>query len=72
MGPAGQVRYYPIRSDPEWLLKPKPSDWIFVGRLLDRKKDAEILGDSVRLREVMESVFKDLKPLWEQTQTESS
>jgi hypothetical protein len=70
-GKSDVIRYVPTQDVAKWLLKPKPSDWIFVGRLLDRKKDAEILEDSVRLKEVMESVFKDLKPLWEQTQTES-
>lgn len=54
----------------EWLLEP-PQDprWIFVGRLLYRENDAEILEDAVRLREVMESTFRCLRPFWEQTQT---
>lgn len=66
------IKYVPTRDVLKWLLKPKLSDWIFVGRLLDRNEDADILEDPVQLREVMESVFKGLRPLWEETQTRAT
>jgi hypothetical protein len=50
------------------LIKPsKVPDWIFVGRLLGRREDAEILEDQNQLKEVMESVFRGLKNLWEES-----
>jgi hypothetical protein len=53
----------------EWLLHGSdPSDWVFVGRLLYRGKDVEILEDAVQLKKVMESVFGSFKPLWQQAQ----
>jgi hypothetical protein len=63
-----------VRTDRvlKWLLRPQVSNWIFVGRLLDRKGDAEILGDQVRLKEAMESVFRGFKPLWQEAQTASA
>jgi hypothetical protein len=45
----------------------KVPDWIFVSRLLGRRADAEILEDPIRLKEVMESVFRGLKDLWEES-----
>ncbi len=51
-----------------WLLRPKPSDWIFIGRLLYKREDAEILEDPARLGEVMDSVFGELKPWWKEAQ----
>lgn len=63
------IRYVPTDKVSKWLLRPKVADWIFVGRLLYRQDDAEVLEDSVRLKETMESVFKGFKPLWEEAQT---
>jgi hypothetical protein len=56
----------------KWLGRrpPKPPDWIFVGRLLDRREDAEILADPSRLMDVIESVFGGFLPFWEETQAE--
>jgi hypothetical protein len=51
-----------------WLLRPRVADWIFIGRLLRRREDAEILRNPTRLKEVMESVFGSFKPLWQQAQ----
>lgn len=51
-----------------WLLRPKPSDWIFVGKLLYRKKHAQILEDPAHLGEIMESVFGDLRWWWKEAQ----
>lgn len=62
------TKFVPTQDVLRWLLKPKLSDWIFVGRLLDRNRDAGVLEDPVRLGEAMESVFKYLEPLWEETQ----
>jgi hypothetical protein len=67
------IRYVRTQEVLKWLIKPsKVPDWIFVGRLLGRREDAEILEDPVRLKEVMESVFKGLIDLWEETQTETA
>jgi hypothetical protein len=53
----------------EWLLHGSERfEWVFVGRLLYRGKDAGILEDAVQLKEVMESVFGSFKPLWQQAQ----
>lgn len=42
-----------------------------MGRLLRRTVDA-ILKDPTRLKEIMESVFRGFKPLWEGAQTEAA
>jgi len=65
----GHVRTHDVSK---WLLHPKVSDWIFVGRLLYRKDDANTLKDPTRLKQAMESVFVDLKPLWEQAQLKAT
>lgn len=62
------IRYVRTQNALRWLLRPKPPDWIFVGRLLDRKRDAGILGEPAGLGEAMESVFGGLKPFWQETQ----
>jgi hypothetical protein len=52
-----------------WLLNPdKNAIWIFIGRLLMRNQDASILADSTALGNVIESVFKGFRPIWEKTQ----
>ena len=58
----------------KWLdRRPRKSpDWIFVGRLLDRGEDAEILADPSRLMSVIESVFGGSLPFWEETQAEAN
>ncbi len=68
-----RLEYVSTGDVTKWLLRrpPKVPDWIFIGRLLRRGKDAEILEEPVQLKEVMESMFGSLKPLWEQTQTGS-
>jgi hypothetical protein len=62
------LKYVSTPRVTRWLLRPRGADWIFIGRLLYRGKDAEILEDPVRLKEVMESVFGSFKPLWQQAQ----
>jgi hypothetical protein len=69
VGPERQVRH-PVREDAEPVgaaAGPKPPDWIFVGRLLEREKDAGVLGDPARLGDTMESVFLGLEPSWRET-----
>lgn len=72
--PAGKIGLSALRCEPtqrvlKWLLRPsQAADWIFVGRLLDRREDAKILEDPVQLKEVMETVFQGLRHLWEETQ----
>lgn len=72
--PAGKTGLSTLRCEPtqrvlKWLLRPsQAADWIFVGRLLDRREDAKILEDPIRLKEVMETVFKGLRDLWKRTQ----
>jgi hypothetical protein len=65
------LEYVPTRGAVKWLLRPKASEWIFIGRLLYRGDDAQILEDPSQLKEVMESVFGGLKPLWEQAQKQA-
>jgi hypothetical protein len=65
---ATDIQYVRTQEVLKWLLKPsKVPDWIFVGRLLGRREDTEILEDPIRLKEVMESVFRGLKNLWEES-----
>ncbi len=53
----------------KWLLNPDSNAvWIFVGRLLERNQDALILADPIALANVIESVFKGFRPIWEKTQ----
>jgi hypothetical protein len=71
--PRTALEYLPSHRVTGWLLHPtKAADWIFVGRLLNRESDAEILEDPVRLKECMESVFGDFKPLWRMAQKEAA
>lgn len=57
------------RTVTKWLRRPPQApSWIFVGRLLRREKDMRILEDPTKLKEVIETVFGDFKPLWKQTQ----
>lgn len=57
------------RTVTKWLRRPPqiPS-WIFVGRLLQPEKDARILEDPAKLKEIIESVFGDFKRVWRRTQ----
>ncbi len=69
--PAGrhELEYVPTPKVSGWLLRPRSvPEWIFVGRLLHRGKDAAVLEDVARLKEAMEAVFKGLKPLWKEAQ----
>ncbi len=67
------LEYIPTQDTVGWLVRrKKEADWIFVGRLLRRIDDAEILGDPARLKDVMESVFAGFKPLWQDAQTEAA
>ncbi len=62
--------FVPPQGVSEWLLEPPAPfpEWIFVGRLLYRDRDATVLEDPVLLRREMETVFRGLKDLWEQAQ----
>lgn len=74
-GKAGQgaLEYRPTQDTIGWLVRrKKEADWIFVGRLLRRVDDAEILGDPARLRDTMESVFWGFMPLWKDAQKEAA
>jgi hypothetical protein len=62
------ISYVRTQGALKGFIKPsKVPDWIFVGRLLGRREDAEILEDQNQLKEVMESVFRGLKNLWEES-----
>jgi len=52
-----------------WLIDPpqEPS-WIFVGRLLRRDEDADVLRNPVSLGKVMQAVLCGFRPIWEKTQ----
>jgi len=65
----GDSTTVPTRNVRRWLRRPSQTpSWIFVGRLLRPEKDTRNLEDPTRLRETIETVFGDLKPIWEQTQ----
>ena len=67
-----QPRYAQAQETSEWLMNPPlQSEWIFVGKLLYRKRDREVLEDPVLLGEVMDAVFGNLMPYWEATQVNS-
>jgi hypothetical protein len=67
------LEYIPTQDTVGWLVRrKKEADWIFVGRLLRRVDDAEILGDPARLKDAMELVFAGFKPLWQDAQTEAA
>jgi hypothetical protein len=57
------------RTVTKWLRRlPQEPSWIFIGRLLRVEKDARILEEPARLKEVIDSVFGDFKPFWKKTQ----
>lgn len=69
--PAGrrELEYVPTPKVSGWLSRPRGvPEWVFFGRLLYRGKDAAVLEDAARLKEAMEAVFKELKPLWREAQ----
>lgn len=52
-----------------WLLNPRAeSEWIFIGRLLRREKDAAVLENPDALGKVMEKVLAGFRPIWEKTE----
>jgi hypothetical protein len=59
----------PTRTATKWLRRlPQEPSWIFIGRLLRSEKDARILEEPARLKEVIEPVFGGFKPYWKRTQ----
>lgn len=75
--PEGQTELRHISTAEEtlkWLSRrpPKAPDWIFVGRLLDRREDAELLNDPHQLKNVIESVFGGFLHYWKETQAEAN
>ena len=62
------LNFVPTDKVVPWLLQPEDLSWVLVGRLLKRGKDALILEDPFRLKQVIESVFTGFRPIWEQTQ----
>lgn len=64
-----ELEYVPTPKVSGWLSRPRGvPEWVFVGRLLHRGKDAAVLEDAARLKDAMEAVFKELKPLWREAQ----
>ena len=54
----------------DWLLNlPEEPIWVFFGRLLRRGSDSTILESEANLDRTIESVFSELRPIWERTQT---
>jgi hypothetical protein len=63
------IEFVPTNEVVSWLLEPpKEPGWIFVGRLLRRGTDAQILENPDELGKVMQAVMCGLRPLWEETQ----
>jgi hypothetical protein len=52
----------------DWLLDPTETEWIFIGRLLKREEEAEILEDPDALGKIMEKVLAGFRPIWEKTE----
>ncbi len=66
---SSEVEHVKPQGALKWLFRSSRAlEWIFVGRLLDRRYDADLLGDPNRLGEVMEAVFGELRPLWRDAQ----
>jgi len=52
-----------------WLLDPPPgARWIFIGRLLRRDEDKDVLENPEALGAVIQTVLCGFRPTWEQTQ----
>ncbi len=49
------------------LRKGHKCDWIFIGRLLRQNSDLAILQTQAQLKHVIESVFTNFRPYWDQT-----
>jgi hypothetical protein len=62
------IEFVPTNEVVSWLFEP-PNEpgWIFVGRLLRRGTDAQILENPDELGKVMQAVMCGLRPLWEET-----
>lgn len=75
--PEGQteLRYTStVEETLKWLSRrpPKAPDWIFVGRLPERREDADLLEDPSQLKNVIESVFEGFLDYWKETQAEAN
>lgn len=65
----GKLEFVPTDRAVAWLLNPpKEPQWIFLGRLLRRGSDSQVLEDPRRLGDVMQTVLCGFRPVWEQTQ----
>lgn len=51
----------------KWLVKPEPTEWIFIGRILHRGTDKIILEDEEKLTSLTENIFRGFLPLWEKS-----
>ena len=61
--------FVPTEEVVQWLLQPPREPlWIFVGRILWRRKDEMILKDPIQIKHIIESIFGGFRPIWEQTQ----
>ncbi len=59
----------PTKNVVNWLIEPTMEpEWIFIGRLLRREIDKEILENPIYLKQNIDTVFKGFKPIWKQTQ----
>jgi hypothetical protein len=65
----GSLDFIPTERALQFLMKlPKEPMWLFVGRLLRRGKDSEILEDASSLGGLMQAVLCGFRPIWERTQ----
>jgi hypothetical protein len=64
----GSMQFVETPDVVEWLLKlPSMPNWLFVGRLLHREKDAAVLDDSVSLGTEIQTVLCGFKrTCWEE------
>ena len=69
--PADNTKAAYVRTEhvAKWLLNPPEQFmWIFVGRLLRRIQDRDILEHPARLHCVIETLWGGFRPFWEETQ----
>lgn len=65
----GSLQFIPTGEIVRWLLNPpRMPIWIFVGRLLRRGQDSDVLENADALGGVMESVLCGFRTIWERTQ----
>ncbi|HSZ54700.1 MAG TPA: hypothetical protein VK797_03515 [Tepidisphaeraceae bacterium] len=65
----GPLIFVPTENVSRFLINlPKEPTWLFVGRLLRRRKEAAILENASSLGGLMQTILCGFRPIWERTQ----